>query len=232
MTSDNGYAMAGYIGPHHEEDFWLVKTDEFGNMEWNRTYGETGYDVAYALVATDDGGYAIAGARGDDLLLIKTDTNGNMQWNKTYGENGLVDVGSLIVTSDGGYAIAGRTDWDMLTLSLVLIKTDGDGNMEWKQTYTGAMSGIPDFSVVTSCSMIETSHGGYALCGNSGTSNGNSRLIKTDEYGNIEWDQTYVLAGYSVPGSLIETSDGGYALAGNRYTTLIGSYECWLIKTD
>jgi hypothetical protein len=226
VTSDNGYAMAGY----KDDDFWLAKTDANGNMQWEKTYGGTGNDRAYRMVRTSDGGYAIAGTTGNDFWLVKTDLSGNMQWNKTYDESGLRDVGSLVATSDGGYAIAGRTN--ILALNFVLVKTDEDGNMAWKQTYTGTLSVIPDFSVVTSCSMIETSHGGYALCGNSGTSNGNCRLIKTDEYGNVEWDQTCALTGYTVPGSLIETSDGGYAIAGNRYTTFIGSFECWLVKTD
>ena len=35
-TDDDGYAIAG----QKMNDFWLVKTDSLGNMEWNRTYGE------------------------------------------------------------------------------------------------------------------------------------------------------------------------------------------------
>jgi len=83
---------------------------------WTQTYGGTGGDIAYSLVETSDGGYAIAGytrsfgAGWDDFWLIKTDANGNMEWNQTYGGEHYEDAYSLVETSDGGYAIAGSTN--------------------------------------------------------------------------------------------------------------------------
>ena len=41
QTIDGGYVMAGYtrsFSAGDDDDFWLVKTDSFGNAEWNRTY--------------------------------------------------------------------------------------------------------------------------------------------------------------------------------------------------
>ena len=104
-TSDGGYSLAGNTRSFGagDEDFWLIKTDEFGNMEWNKTYGGADYDSAYSLVATADGGYALAGGN----LLVKTDELGYMEWNQTYEP--VSSCSSLIVTSDGGYAIAGAT---------------------------------------------------------------------------------------------------------------------------
>ncbi len=83
-TSDGGYALAGSTTSFGagNDDAWLVKTDAFGNMEWNQTYGGAGYDGAYSVVATSDGGYALAGytysySTGDsDFWLIKTDEFG------------------------------------------------------------------------------------------------------------------------------------------------------------
>ena len=92
-TSDGGYALAGYTESFGAGsfDFWLVKTDVNGSMQWNRTYGGSNLEKAYSLIKTFDGGYAIAGytqssgARGNDFWVVKTDSNGNMVWNQTYG---------------------------------------------------------------------------------------------------------------------------------------------------
>ena len=84
QTSDGGYALAGYTRSFGagSYDFWLVKTDEYGVMEWNHTYGGAGIEHAYALVETSDGGYALAGGKrsfdtgSDDFWLAKTDEHG------------------------------------------------------------------------------------------------------------------------------------------------------------
>jgi hypothetical protein len=39
----------------------LVKTSGSGNAQWNKTYGGTGAEIAYSVVQTNDGGYALAG---------------------------------------------------------------------------------------------------------------------------------------------------------------------------
>jgi hypothetical protein len=84
QTSDGGYALAGHTRSFGagSTDFWLVKTDASGNAQWNKTYGGTEFDAAYALVETGDGGYALAGitlsygASNSDFWLVKTDENG------------------------------------------------------------------------------------------------------------------------------------------------------------
>jgi len=83
-TSDGGYALAGTMNAYTTDnsDFLLVKTDANGNLEWNRTYGGTSEELAYSLVQTSDGGYAIAGetssfgAGDSDFWLVKTDEYG------------------------------------------------------------------------------------------------------------------------------------------------------------
>jgi hypothetical protein len=104
QTSDGGYALAGDTTSFGagSYDFWLVKVDANGNMEWNQTYGGTNYDYARSLVETSDGGYALAGytgflfAESADFWLVKTDANGNMEWNQTYGGAGIDRASSLV----------------------------------------------------------------------------------------------------------------------------------------
>ncbi|MQY62600.1 hypothetical protein GH146_04890, partial [archaeon] len=94
QTSDGGYAIAGRT----ESGALLLKTDSYGNVEWNQTYLGDG---ARSIIETSDGGYALAGG----TQLIKTDVYGNIEWDRTLlGGN---RVNSLIQTSDGGYVATG-----------------------------------------------------------------------------------------------------------------------------
>jgi len=219
VTSDGGYVIAGHTVSFGagNSDFWLIKTDEFGNMEWNRTYGD---GAARALVETSDGGFALAGG----ALLVKTDAYGNMEWNQTYDGS----IRYLVATPDGGYAIAGTKNDDFW-----LVKTDEYGNMEWSQTYGGEGDDYAN-------SLVETSDGGFAIAGTRDLvisylltrEEGNFLLVKTDAYGNMEWNRTYGGAGYDYANSLVETSDGGYAIAGETGSFGAGNYDAWLVKTD
>ena len=251
-TSDGGYAIAGTTSSFGEpdsfgvlwENFWLVKTDADGNMMWNRTYGGLSEEFASSLVATSDGGYAIAGWTlassypNFDFLLVKTDAYGNMVWNRTYGGSHIERAYSLVATSDGGYALAGFTlSFGVDNYAIWLVKTDEFGNIEWDQIYErdeGSTAGLSNIAY----SLIATSDGGYALAGKTDAIDLPTYiiwLIKTDAYGNMEWNKTYSnfdveLQGKNVAYSVIETSDGGYALAG--YTEAEHWSEMYLVKVD
>jgi len=76
---DGGYAIIGFTMSFGagDKDFWLIKTDVDGNMQWDQTYGGMEEDFAHSMIQTSDGGYAIVGhtfsfgAGGKDFWLIK-----------------------------------------------------------------------------------------------------------------------------------------------------------------
>ena len=260
-TSDGGYALAGHTSSFGagNDDFWLIKTDASGNMVWNKTYGGEMADWAESLIATSDGGYAIAGVCNcsinhilndyyfdyyvnGDFWLVKTDAAGNMEWNQTYGGAYFEVAYSLAATSDGGYALAGCTALDYERGDFWLVKTDAAGNMEWNQTYGETRNEGAYFE--EAYSLVATSDGGYALAGRTAfgyyLGDGDCWLVKTDEYGNAEWNQTHGGLGDDWAYSLIATSDGGYAIAGKWNSTDWRGLDygewpnsnCWLVKTD
>jgi hypothetical protein len=237
QTNDGGYALAGIIqsGGAIYDDFWLVKTDASGNMQWNMTYGGTNYESAYALVQTADGGYALAGwtrsfgAGGDDFWLVRTDASGNMLWNKTYGGTNNDELRDLVQTVDGGYALAGNTvSFGAGDCDFWLVKTDASGNMLWNKTYGGTGYDWAD-------ALVQTSDGGYALAGNTvsfGAGYNDFWLVKTNSAGNALWNRTYGGTNFDLADALVQTSDGGYALAGWTTSFGAGSADFWLVKTD
>jgi predicted secreted protein len=209
----------------------LIKTDVYGVIVWNQTYGGEGSAYAYALVETSDGGYALAGtlrgAQDYDFWLVRTDAYGNTLWNQTYGGSNIDQALAIVQNSDEGFVLAGYTEsFGSGSYDCWLIKTDADGNMIWNRTYGGEEGEVAS-------SLVETSDGGYALGGQTTGVNGfDLLLIKTDSLGNMEWNQTFGGIGWDQAYSLVVTSDGGFALAGRTISFGAGSYDAWLVKTD
>jgi hypothetical protein len=63
QTADNGYIAAGKTSSPgtQNDDFWLLKLDPAGGIEWQHAYGGYNNDTAYSADQTTDGGYVIAG---------------------------------------------------------------------------------------------------------------------------------------------------------------------------
>ena len=235
-ASDGGFAIAGYTDSFGagQNDVWLIKTDSNGNVEFNKTYGGADDDVAWSIVETSDGGFALAGrtesfgAGSLDAWLIKTDSKGNVEFNKTYG-GGYDDAASSVVeTSDGGFAIAGRTNPSGAGQNDAwLIRADSNGNVEFIKTFGGYASDGAE-------SVVQTSDGGFAIAGFTESSGSGARdawLVKTDSKGNVEFNKTYGGKDFDYVNSLAETSDG-FALAGNTKSFGGSDEGVWLIKTD
>jgi hypothetical protein len=237
QTTDGGYIIAGVTLSFGAggQDFWLVKTDPNGNVQWNKTYGSTGYEYATSVQQTTDGGYIIFGYIGNgptDLWLVKTDSAGNMQWNKTYGGADWEEPGfdhSVQQTSDGGYVLVGYTaSFGAGQEDVWLIKTDSSGNVQWSKTYGGVDDEIGR-------SVQQTSDGGYVIAGYKDLGSPNYAdfwLIKTDSSGNVQWNKTYGGATVDTAFSVQQTSDGGYIITGQTYSFGAGDADFWLVKSD
>ncbi|MCD4731144.1 MAG: T9SS type A sorting domain-containing protein, partial [Bacteroidales bacterium] len=133
QTNDNGFVMAGRTnsndgdvsGNHSDsEDYWVVKLDESGTIQWQKCLGGTDKDIAYSIECTTDNGYIVAGYSmsidGDltnnqgykDYWIVKLNSFGEISWQQNFGGTEEEISTTLKQTSDGGYIIAGFTDSD------------------------------------------------------------------------------------------------------------------------
>jgi hypothetical protein len=236
-TTDGGYTLVGYTHSFGsgDADIWLVKTDPNGNMEWNKTFGTQNYENANHLIATDDGGYIIVGTitpiglEYRDVWLIKTDSTGNIQWNKTYGGTGDDKPWRIIKTSDNGYAIAGRTSSNSQGQNdYMLFKIDSTGNLQWNTTFGGVEE-------ESARGILETSDKGFLITGWSGSYGAGELdywLVKTDQNGKHEWNQTYGGTKTERAITTIPTNDGNYITVGNSASFGQGETDILLVKID
>lgn len=158
-----------------------------------KLFGGATNDEAYSAVATSDGSYVFLGATtsfatGDnntqDIFMVKADQNGNKLWVQNLGGH---SGKSLQSTPDGGFIVLGDTIVTTDTTSLVLIKTDGEGQVQWTKNY-----GKNNRNEVATNIQL-TQDGGYLMMGNVLNNDGSSDIyvIKTDGQGEIIRERVY-----------------------------------------
>ncbi|NPA41170.1 MAG: hypothetical protein GXO18_02745, partial [Aquificae bacterium] len=144
QTSDGGYVVAGWTWSFGagSADFWVLKLDANGDVQWQKTYGGGDSDEAYSIQQTSDGGYVVAGRTWSfgtgltDIWVLKLDANGDVQWRKTYGDSGPNEAYSIQQTSDGGYVVAGVTlSFGTGSADFWVLKLDANGDVQWQKTY-------------------------------------------------------------------------------------------------
>ena len=138
---------------------------------------------------------------------------------------------SVFSTADGGFVVGGYKNVSGYR-DFYICKTDDQGEMIWEYTY-----GNSDISE-TLAQMIETSDGGYLLCGNTSeeppySSYSDVYLVKTDEDGIQEWYSVDGVSGESEsPSSVAETSDGGFIITGSFWYDGYNGFDVVLIKVN
>ncbi len=89
QTSDGGYILGGYSSSNisadktensiGNSDYWIVKTDSLGVIQWQNTIGGSELDVLSSIAQTSDGGYILGGYSNSDISGDKTE-NSNGNW--------------------------------------------------------------------------------------------------------------------------------------------------------
>jgi hypothetical protein len=234
-SQDGGFVLVGTTSKDRfKYDAWITKMDIGGNIVWSNSFGGKEEDKALSVVDVDDG-YVLGGitksfgAGNYDFWLIKVDDAGNEIWNQTYGKEHIDYLRALVATSDGGYAMVGEThsfnslgDPDVL-----VIKTDGNGNVEWRKVFGGNKTDSGD-------DITETENG-YLISGitYSYTSNGgwDTWLIQIDEQGHELWNKTYGWWGFEF-NAHVDDAKNGHLIAGYTISTSTGWGDAYMLKVD
>ncbi len=287
QTSDKGYILGGQSNSNvsgdktensnGDNDFWIVKTDSFGNIQWQNTIGGDNEDQFTCLEQTIDKGYILAGFSlsnlsgdktesnigGYDYWIVKIDSTGSIQWQNTIGGISYDYLYSVVQTTDGGYLLGGYShsniSGDKTENSIGafanpdywIVKTDSLGSIVWQNTI-GGDNGEELHSIQ------QTTDGGFILGGSSSSSisgdktennigNGDYWIIKTNSVGVIQWQNTIGGSNADRLYSIQETTDGGYIAGGWSNSNISGdksennidtsgfcvpycTYDYWIIK--
>ena len=223
-------------------DFWVVKLNINGEIEWEKSYGESDYwDGLWHILAVDDG-YILGGGTARDLNgfssslngqkninIKKIDLEGNFIWEKIYGGSGNDAMTHLVQSDDGGYLIVSETDsidgdvQSRIDKDIIasddkdcwVVKVDNNGELLWEQYFGGFSYEIP-------FSASKINNGDYTIVGGtrSGQSDGLDQghfdfwVFNIDNSGNVNWDQNIGGNGSESCTSIFQISDTEYMLAG------------------
>ncbi len=255
QTADGGYLTVGKtwsvdqdvnstndgIFTHDTIDFWAVKIDAQGQIEWERAYGGDEDEIAYSVIETFDENFVIAGYTQSndhdvtenhgywDAWIIKVNKfNGGIIWEKTYGGSLVDGAHDIIEKADSNLMVVGYTssdDFDVTenhgdsaTFDFWVLELDTNGNLLWEKTY-GGLSHEKAFSV------IETHDTNYVITGHAESSESgdvsnvnrgelDAWTIKIDALGNLLWGTSLGGSDHELGHSVVETEDRGYAIAG------------------
>ncbi|MGB3077293.1 MAG: MopE-related protein, partial [Chitinophagales bacterium] len=252
QTTDGGFIVAGHTestdgdvsGNHGGSDYWVVKLDSYGDMDWQKCLGGSSYDFANSIQQTTDNGFIVAGYsvsnNGDvsvnhgfyDCWIVKLDSIGTIEWQKSLGGSDYDVTNSVQQTTDGGFIIAGATnsfDGDVSgnhgSIDYWIVKLGSTGVVAWQKCLGGS-------SFDEASSIQQTSDGGFIVAGftesNDGDVSGNNSVysdyyegyysdywvVKLDGSGNIQWQKCLGGSYDENALSIQQTIEGGYIVAG------------------
>ncbi|TDE03743.1 T9SS type A sorting domain-containing protein [Flavobacterium hiemivividum] len=241
-TADYGFILAGSSlsdktgnktnNNHGDLDYWVWKMDEKGNLDWQKSFGGSGFDLLQSIKNTRDGGFILAGTSNSpitpeggvgnkkddckgltDFWVIKLDAKGEEQWQKTIGGSGQDELLCAFQTKDGGYMLGGSSS------SSIINNNDIRNSNENK-----VFDAKPD------------------LYGKSEKCRGNMDywIVKLDKTGTVQWQKTYGGEYADVLRSMEQTKDGGYILggysnsprSGDKTEANSGIGDYWIVKVS
>lgn len=261
-TSDGGYILGGQSnsnisgdktensrGVNGSYDYWIIKTNAVGNIQWQKTIGGESIDELHIIKQTFDGGFIVGGqsssnisyeksenCRGDfDYWILKLNENGLIEWQRTLGGTGGEYLNDIIQTNDGNFLIGGFSNSDISGdktenskggFDFWTLKLNPSGETLWQKTIGGSDA---DFLY----SVIETTDNHYLLSGSShssisGDKSENSRgsvdfwILKINDSQEIIWQKTIGGDQADTIYSIKQTDDHGFFIGGNSRSNISG----------
>lgn len=191
-TADGGFALGGWTYSYTSSsghDAWLVKTDDQGRKQWDRTFGTDPSFYANTILETADGGFFLAGGRWysdapRDAWVLKTDDQGYTEWQSSFGSDETANLFAVERTDDG-YLVAGVTNEGGDPAGMVR-KIDTGGSIRWTRTLLGNGQALVR-------SIRRFTDGTIVLGGWTGTEDEdqNALIVKLESDGTTDWSHQF-----------------------------------------
>ena len=251
QTIDNGYLLLGVLDVtasdgegnnrissyrHAGGDYWAVKLDSNGILEWSRYFGGNFTDTSYAACQTQGGDYIIIGSSDSndidisnnkgtyDFWIIKISSEGNLIWEKSYGGSEIDEALDITPTTDGNFIVCGNTRSNNIDVSsnngaadIWILKITPNGEILWEKTYGGN-------SFEAAKSVHQTTDNGFIIAGNSRSDNNDLTknngqndgwIFKINQDGILQWQTSIGGSNIDLLMDSTQLQDGSIVAVGN-----------------
>ena len=235
-------------------DIWVIKVNESGEEEWQKTLGTTVDEEAKSVIQTNDLGYFIAGNAqikqtqnsegfgSKDVWLVKLDKTGKVVNQLYLGGKGLDEVEKIIPTKDGGALVGIYSRSTSIENGELKIenKTSPDEELKEDANHTNNQQSTNNQQLTTkesnSSNQIPTT---YQPKTTENYGEGDFWVVTLSKEGKVEWQKNYGGSGDDHIRTLANT-DAGYIIAGesrsgnsgNKKSNIKEGTDLWVISLD
>jgi hypothetical protein len=245
-SSDGSFYIIGYSKSNDgdasinkgQHDNWLLKTDSFGKLLWEKSYGFAGHDHAYNIIKTRDGGLFFNGfldvtaseGQGStsrhgvgEFWCHKVNMNGDVVWRRYFGGSNNDRSYDSVETQDGGFILVGTSESQDIEISnsfgsydIWVVRLSSSGELIWEKSFGG--SAIDEGIII-----INNQDNSYTILGNTNSPKidgfktqgmNDFLLIKLDSSGGILSKVRHGSPQFDYAKDLKQTIDGSYFVTG------------------
>lgn len=242
------------LDPKSDQNSDLPQTSTKLEIEWDKSFGGTEDDNAKCMTKTLEGDLIIGGnsrsSKGsgnkdsfylgyENFWVIKIDKNGNKIFDRSYSINSKNHkIYKIISSQDGGYILAGEVWGEYGEVTVLIIKLDSKGVIQWDFN-----AKVDSFQLFFT-DVLEKKNGDLVLVSNSEEGIGQTRsnlIMGISKNGIKNWQKTFIGLGTLSNSRIFEDDDLSLVLVGitqkislddNGYIIDKGPEKLFFIKID
>lgn len=235
VLPDGGMVIAGTStsGGFGGYDGYLVRTDEVGDVLWQRWFGGSDWDFFNGVHLMPGGDFLVSGQTYSfnhpqgSAWLLRISADGEQIASPVLDIPGSSEAYAAIPTADGGLALAGAFSAPDVQPDAFVLKLDAAGMQEWL-----AVAGGDSMDVARD--LVQTADGGYSIVGATRSFSQwvEAYHVRFDASGAEQWHRNWGQINDQESYEHFELPDGRFITIGYTKTSGGGGKDMFLLQSQ